>query len=204
MHIEKEFSMNAFGLTGNIGCGKSTVASLLAKYPGVLVLDCDHISKEILAHSADRQEINTVLGMDVFPDGKANFAQIATIIFGDAEKKSLFEALIHPLMWMAVQEKMTTSSDKKLCIVESALLYETESEHKFTGVIVAHCNPEEQLRRLKEDRGMNLAHIEARLAAQLPAEEKVARAQFVIHTDCSRDELKRRVDVLHQQLTGQK
>ncbi len=196
--------MNAFGLTGNIGCGKSTVAELLSKYPGVLVLDTDRIAKEIISSTALRKEINAILGVDVFSGGTANFAAIATVIFKDTEKKREFEALIHPLVWTDVEEKVAvakTANPKTVCIVESAIIYETASERMFLAVIVAVCNEHEQLRRLKEIRGMSEKTIHARIAQQLPSEEKEDKAKLVINTDYTLEELTRRVHTLYRILT---
>ncbi len=196
--------MKPFGLTGNIGCGKSTVAALLSKYPDVLVLDCDRIAKEVISGEAHRQEINTILSTNVFPDGKANFRAIAEIIFGQPEKKRLLEALVHPLVWATVHEKVVSVDTGTICIVESAILFETKSEDRFAAIIVAACDPHEQFRRLRENRKMDDAEIQARIAQQLPASEKERRAQFVIRTDCSLNQLKDRARDLYRNLRQQK
>lgn len=198
--------MNAFGLTGNIGCGKSTVASLLASYPDVLVLDCDRIAKEIISDTsgdpggAHRQRINEILGTDVFAIGKADFQAIAKIIFTDRAKKTSFEAYIHPLVWETVQDTVNACSDSTICVVESAIIYEIGSEHTFTAMIVASCNRTEQIRRLRNNRQMKNADIDARIKEQLPQEEKIKQAQFVISTDCSLDQLNDAVHTLYKNL----
>ncbi len=196
--------MKPFGLTGNIGCGKSAVATLLSKYPDVLILDCDQIAKEIISGNAHRHQINTILGINVFSSEKVNFRAIAKIIFEDPEKKRLLEALIHPLVWASVNEKVDFAGDGKVCIVESAIIFETMSEEQFAEIIVATCNPDEQFRRLRENRQMDDVEIQARLDQQLPSAEKEQRAQFVVHTDCSLDQLKDRVSNLYQNLKQKK
>jgi dephospho-CoA kinase len=144
------------------------------------------------------------LEADVFPKGKVDLQAIAAIIFNDAAKKRAFEALIHPLVWLAVEEKVDTEGVGKICIVESAIIYETGSEHMFTGIIVAACDSEEQFRRLKQNRGMGETNIRARLTQQLSSPEKETRADFVIHTDCEMEELKGRVENLHTVLKQRK
>jgi len=196
--------MKPFGLTGNIGCGKSTIATLLSKYPDVLILDCDRIAKEIISGNGHRQQINTILGTNVFLDEKADFQAIARIIFGEPGKKRLLETLIHPLVWTTVDERIASAGDSKICVVESAIIFETDSEGKFAAIIVATCNPHEQFRRLRDNRHMDDVQIQARLDQQLPSLVNEQRAQFVIHTECSLDQLEDRVSDLYHNLKQQK
>lgn len=196
--------MKPFGLTGNIGCGKSTVAALLSTYPDVLILDCDQIAKEVISSEVHRKEINHILGSDVFSNGKANFKAIAKIIFEEPDKKRLLEALLHPLVWSIVDQKVTEVGETKICIVESAIIFETDTQSKFAAIIVATCNVDEQFRRLRENRQMNDVQIQARLDQQLPSSKKEQRAQFVIHTDCRLNQLKGRVYHLYHNLKQQK
>jgi len=196
--------MKTFGLTGNIGCGKSTVASFLSKYPDVVIIDCDQIAKKVISSGLHKEEINSILGANVFMGENADFKAIANIIFSDSKKKKLLEELLHPFVWDAVEKKVIANGDQKICIVESAIIYETRNEGKFTAVIVATCNPEEQLRRTLENRNMDNVQIQARIAQQLPSREKERRAQFVIHTDCSLKQLKNRARNLYCNLKQQK
>jgi dephospho-CoA kinase len=191
--------MNTFGLTGNMGCGKSTVAKLLAEYPDVVVVDCDRTAKEIISDPRYKQEINAVLETEVFPLGVVNLKLIAEIIFKGSNKRKLLESFVHPLVWQAVQEKVEKAGEK-ICVVESAIIFETQWEDRFAGVIVATCSHEEQIRRLQTDRKMSLADIEARLTLQIPSVEKEKKALFVISTECDLDELRTRVCELYQNL----
>lgn len=196
--------MKAFGLTGNIGCGKSTVAALLAERPDVVILDCDRIAKEVISDRADRREVAHVLDADVFESGEPDFRAIASIIFGDPKKKHLFEQLIHPLVWTVVRARVEAVPDRHICVVESAILYEAGGDSEFPGVIVAVCDAAEQYRRLQANRGMSRSQIDERLAHQISSAEKEARAQFVIHTDCSREQLRGRVTSLYHDLKQSK
>lgn len=192
--------MNAFGLTGNIGCGKSTVAKILAMYHDVAVFDCDKIAKALVASFAHRATVERILGANVFSAAGVDFKAIAKIIFRDKEKKKQLEEFIHPLVWNAAQREIAKLEDWQITIVESAILYESGLGNQFLGMIVAVCNEAEQLRRLRELRNMNDEDISARRATQLSAAEKEKRAQFVIRTDCSMAGLKRNVSTLYWQL----
>ena len=192
--------MRFFGLTGNIGCGKSTVASLLATQPDAAVYDCDRIAKDIIRSGEHRPEIQTALGTDVYSTGTANLAMIASIIFHDASRRKALEALIHPLVWERIRTSVEEDHDHCIYIIESATLYESGDNKRCVGVIVATCEPAEQLRRLCTDRHMTPEDIDARRAAQWPMSGKEMRAQFLIRTDGTLDTLRERTEVLYQQL----
>ncbi|MCI5108232.1 MAG: dephospho-CoA kinase [Candidatus Pacebacteria bacterium] len=195
--------MRAFGLTGDIGCGKSTVSNILSKYPDVSVFDCDKIAKEILG-DIPRDEIIAILGVNVFPQGTLDFKMMSEIIFRDQEKKGLLEDLVHPLVWVDVQEKVNSTNPNNICVVESAIIFETESACNFLAMIVVVCSKEEQFRRLRENRHMSDKQILDRINQQLPSYKKEQQADFVIQTGCSIPELKRRVATLYHNLKNHK
>ena len=192
--------MKAFGLTGNAGCGKSTVASLLSKYQDVLVIDCDRVAKEVLSSLTLQREINSILGMDVFPNGKANRKLIASVIFKQPEKKRLMEGLVHPIVWATIQKMIEKTPRGTICIVESAIIYETKSENLFEAVIDVTCDYEEQVRRLRENRKMEDSDIQALLTSQLSSFEKEKKSLFVINTNCTLGQLSERVEKLYRKL----
>jgi dephospho-CoA kinase len=191
--------MKIFGLTANIGCGKSTVSSVLSTYPDVTVLDCDTIAKNLSRIGEHNEKINAILGEDVFPAGIPDTKRIAEIIFTDTVKKERMEALIHPLVLQSVRDKANALPEGSICIIESALIYEIHWEKEFSAVIVVSCHRSEQFRRLQE-RGMHINDITMRLANQMPSSEKEARADIVVHTDCPLEDLGKKVHELYQHL----
>lgn len=192
--------MKLFGLTGNIGCGKSAIASLLQTYPDVTVLDCDTIAKDLSRKGEYNEKINAILGEKVyFPEGGANLKRIAEIIFTDKEKKERLQALLNPLVQEAVREKYKHIPEHHICIVESALIYEIGWEKEFSAVIVVSCHRREQIQRLLK-RGMHINDVTVRLANQMPSSEKEALADIVFHTDFPLEELGQKVYDLYQQL----
>jgi dephospho-CoA kinase len=188
--------MRAFGLTGNIGCGKSTVAELFAQYPDVKVFNCDQIAKDVISKEVYRDALSEIVGPEAFAQERVDFAKIAQVIFQNRPVKTRFEEFVHPLVWQEVESSAEKSSQSTINIVESAIIFETRSESRFTSVILAVCNNEEQERRLRKNRGMSLEEIRSRQRDQLPSVVKENRAQFVIHTDCTLEELGRRVKIL--------
>lgn len=192
--------MKPYGLTGNIGCGKSTVASMLAKYDDVTVVDCDKLARAIMDGGEYRMPINEALGCDAFVSGALDRKLIARIVFNDPEKKKRLEAVVHPAVWTEVQAIADGLDDRRLCIVEAAIIYETGDEFRFAEMIVVACGAEEQRRRLFIDRHMDLVDLESRIGSQMPSREKEKRAKFVINTDCDLAELETRVAQLCAEL----
>lgn len=192
--------MKVFGLTGNMGCGKSTVAIILATLPDAVIFDCDLIAKEIIRTGKYADQIKDILGEGVFLNGKLNLLLVANAIFSDSIKKKAFEELIHPLVWREVEERLESGDPSKIYIIESALIYETDSESRFDAVILAACSKEVQMERLTKNRKMLRSDIEARLKDQIPTQEKQEYAQYIIDTDCTLLELETRVRALYEEL----
>jgi len=196
--------LKAYGLTGNIGCGKSTVSKLLAQYPDVVTVDCDALAKAVMNCYTLRSSINEILGVEAYPDGLINRKAIADVIFSNPEKKQKLESLVHPFVWMKVEEVVGRARPGTVCIVESAIIFEKNDEHRFDGIIVAACPYEEQVKRLIGPRGIRKDDAERRIAQQMSSEEKERRAQFVIRTDCTLKELESRVARLYKELQQHK
>lgn len=192
--------MKTFGLTGNMGCGKSTVAKLLAEYPDVTVIDCDTLAREELASTKNREAIEIAIGLGAFVGMMPDLRFISNEIFSNKDKKEKIEQIIYP----HVLEKIRMAQEKQgngILVVESAILFEKEMEKYFNGIIVASCNYEEQVRRLKECQNVAHEEIMRRLACQLSQEEKEKRAQYLIRTECDIETLRERVKELYNQLT---
>ncbi len=193
--------MRAFGITGNIGSGKSTVAKMLERL-GAFIISCDNIAKEIAASGLYQDEINRILGKDVFPSGNIDFKMIASIVFSKKAKLRAYEKFIHPLVWARVEELVEANSEK-LCVVENALIYQKGDDWRFDhGVIVATCSPQEQLARLTDParRNMRAKDAKARIKLQYPNPESHPATRFTIDTECDLAELQVKVFDLYQKL----
>ncbi len=191
--------MDPFGLTGNIGCGKSTVSRLLLSHGDVLVLDSDRLAKEVISSNMNHGQINEILGSEVYA-GVPDYKLIAQIIFSAPDRRRMLEEFIHPKVWEEIQRRMHQKPFRPICVVESALIFELGWERKFFATIVATCGEEEQIRRLKENRGMSMEEIMARKRLQLDPDVVKRRADYVVDTECPLQELQKRVDCLHRSL----
>ena len=173
------------GLTGGIATGKSFCLGRFAAL-GVPVIDADVLSREAVASgSPGLAMIRTRFGPSVIAeDGSLDRQAMAAIVFADRVARADLESIVHPEVYRRISEWFANQpAGTRLAIADIPLLFETGHEHDFDRVIVCACEPFEQLRRLIERDGLSEEAARARLAAQWPIGEKVARADYVIRTD---------------------
>jgi dephospho-CoA kinase len=188
--------MKVCGLTGGVGMGKSTAAGFFLQH-GARVVDTDEIAREIVEPGQPAfAEIKKQFGTGVIsPVGGLKRAELAKIIFADSAARKKLEEILHPKIrerWLA-QIESWHKENCKLAVVVIPLLYETQAESQFDKIICVACSAANQKKRLLE-RGWNLEQIRQRIAAQMPTEQKIARADFVIWTDGNLDSHARQLE----------
>ena len=175
--------MRLIGLTGGIGSGKSTVARMLAER-GAAVVDADLLAREVVEPGQPAlAEIAAEFGPSVLlPDGRLDRAALGAVVFADAARRERLNAITHPRVGALMQERIAAAlaSDAPLVAVDIPLLFEGSRQSLFEGVLLVWAPPELQLRRLVERDGMAEAEARARIAAQMPIDEKRALATWVI------------------------
>jgi dephospho-CoA kinase len=196
--------VKTIGLTGGIGCGKSTVAALLKRYPDVLTFDCDRAAKEIMAQPRFRPILLRIIGPKAIDaEGNLNTKAIADAIFSSDVTRGQLEQAVHPrvrsLMWMTGRK--AEHDGIRLFVVESAILFETGLNRLCDYTVCVVCGPNKQRRRLRENRGWTDEQIDARLASQWPLADKMAHADYLVGNDRSEEELARTVDQLYRSPT---
>jgi dephospho-CoA kinase len=171
-------------LTGGIGTGKSYVAQRLAAN-GVPVVDADRLAREIVAPGTPG--LTTVVerfGHDVLAeDGSLRRQALASLVFADPKARHDLEAIIHPAVRRSIEDFFAAlPPDTGIAVADIPLLYETNRAADFDAVIVAACPPAMQLARVMARDGVSEASARRRIAAQLPIDEKVRQADYVIDT----------------------
>jgi dephospho-CoA kinase len=177
--------MMRIALTGGIATGKSYVLEQLRRR-GVPCLDADELAHGVMAPGTEAtaaiaDRFGDVLGAD----GAVDRQKLGPIVFGDEGARRELEAIVHPAVYRAIAAGLRAfelTGGARFAVVAIPLLYETGRAAEFAKVIATVCPVATQLTRLAE-RGMSSEAAEQRLAAQLPAEEKARRADFVIRTD---------------------
>ena len=178
--------MLRLGLTGGIASGKSAVAALLREM-GFSVLDADSISHKLMEPGQPaHDEILQQFGADLAsPDGRIDRAKLASIVFAEPAKLTRLNAILHPRVEQIIFrqfDEWQRNGVRDAVFVEAALLIEAGIGKKLDGLVVAWCEPEQQLERLRA-RGMSELEARRRIAAQLPLEEKLRQATYAV--DCS-------------------
>ena len=172
-------------LTGGIATGKSFCLARFAAL-GVPVVDADALAREVVATgSAGLAAIRLRFGDDVIAlDGTLDRAALGRIVFHDRAARAELEAIVHPAVYRRISEWfITLPPDTPRAIADIPLLFETGHGPDFHRIIVCACEPAEQVRRLILRDRLSEPDARARLAAQWPIAEKVARADYVIRTD---------------------
>jgi dephospho-CoA kinase len=189
------------GLTGGIGSGKSTVARML-RDRGAVILSADAYAREsVTAGTPGFDRVVELFGREVVgPDGELDRAAIAATVFADADRRSELEEVIHPEVRRRIAEAVAgeTGTDH-VVVVDSPLLIETGAYRGFPVVVVVSASPQTQIARLVS-RGMAEDDARARLAAQMPLDEKARVADVLLDNEGTEAELAAQVDRLWSDL----
>lgn len=182
-----------FGLTGGIASGKSTVTRLFRE-EGVPMVDADEVAREVVAPgSPGLRLLQDAFGPVLNPDGTLDRPRLAAIAFTNREKRALLDQILQPLILDVIEQQVRRLEENfSLVGVDAPLLIEKGLQTKFTPVVVVAADPKVQLQRLMARDGFNEAEARARLSSQLPLEEKLKVASFVIWNNEGYPELNRR------------
>lgn len=190
--------MKVFGLTGGIGMGKSTSASLLAKR-GMAVIDTDVIAREVVEPGQPAlEEIATAFGRELIDaEGKLRRSALGEIVFASSECREKLEAILHPRIrerWLQQIESWRTAGERAGVVV-IPLLFETDAAPSFDVVICTACSAATQRERLLA-RGLAEEQIAQRIAAQWAIEKKIAASHHVVWTEGTLDIHERQLEKL--------
>jgi dephospho-CoA kinase len=194
--------METWSLSGNIACGKSAAEGIL-RAAGVAVIDADQVAREVVAPGTDgHHAVVAAFGPSILRrDGQIDRPALGQIVFAEPERRRELEAILHPRIqaWIWDHLAALRGAGAPLAIVSAALAVETGSYRNHDGLLVVVCPPELQRLRLMRRDGLDAEAARARIAAQLPQDEKARRADVVFHNDGSLDRL---ADQIHRWLDG--
>jgi dephospho-CoA kinase len=183
-------------LTGGIATGKSYVLSRFRDL-GVPALDADEIAHGVTAAGTEATTaIAKRFGNQILDSsGAVDRGKLGRIVFGDAGARRDLEGIVHPAVRRSIEAGLRALErlGSPLAIVDIPLLFETGRSREFDGVIATVCPEPLQVQRLI-DRGLTEHEARQRIAAQIPAEDKAARADYVIRTDGSFEATDREIE----------
>lgn len=188
-------------LTGGIGAGKTTVASLFAAH-GAFVVDADDLARQSLSPGSPLiPEVAERFGADIVVDGVVDRQALADIVFNDEQALRDLEALVHPDVVRRLQAIHTQIDGQQILIYAIPLLTELGLKDSFTAVVVVTCDLETRKARLLA-RGMTEADIAARMAAQATDAQRNAQADFLIDNSSDIDALEQQVSDVWDSLSA--
>lgn len=171
------------GLTGGIGVGKSTVASMFAAR-GAAVVNGDEISRRLQEPGQPcYRAIVDAFGPEILdPAGWIDRRRLGAVVFADTARLRRLEAIMHPAIWAACEAEIqaAAAAGKAVCVVEMALILETGQEGRFQKIIVVTAPERVQVERLARARGLTATEAQQRLGAQWRGEDKARHADYVI------------------------
>ena len=193
-------------LTGGIATGKSTALQWF-RDRGVPCLDADELAHGVTAAGTEATAaIAERFGASVVDaSGAVDRKQLGPIVFADPVARRDLEAIVHPAVYRAIMAGLRAFElieRSPFALVDIPLLYESGHQGDFDRIVATTCSTDHQRERLAS-RGLTAGEIDQRLAAQMPAAEKAARADFVVVTDGSVAETREQLDRILQALNEQ-
>jgi dephospho-CoA kinase len=185
------------GLTGGIGSGKSTVAHLLEER-GAVILDADVFARDAVRGGSDGfRAVVARFGSDVVgADGELNRPRLASIVFADPVALADLESIVHPVVRRMIADGIQDHLDQAhVVVLVNPLLIEMGTHRDCDVVVVVSATADTQVAR-SVARGMEESDVRARIAAQLPLDERARMADVLLDNEGSLEELEAEVDVL--------
>lgn len=172
------------GLTGNIGSGKSVVASVFSSL-GVPVFLADEESKSLLKLPGIISSIEKKFGSEVVENGKINNRVLASIVFGNNEALRQLNSLLHPLVMQSFTSWLESNAQSPYVIMESAILFESGYAREFDRIIHVSCDEAIAIERVVKRDGVTANMALSRMQHQLKNDDKAGMSDFVIINDGS-------------------
>lgn len=186
------------GLTGGIGCGKTTVAAEFQRL-GIPCFVADRVGTSYYDDARFCRQVADVLGREVLnADGGIDRRAVAEIVFADNAKLLRLNALVHPRV-MSDFEKWCQRQSAPYVLFESAIIYEYDLQKKLDAVVAVYLDLDERLARLQVRDNATTSQLMPRINAQMSAEEKMMRADYVV-LNYEGNPRRRQVEHIHNQI----
>lgn len=186
------------GLTGGIASGKSEAAAYL-KELGAFIIDSDVLAQEVVEEPGVRQQLQN-LWPAVFHGNILDRKALRRIVFSSKEEREKLNRMLHPLIRQRMMD-IVGKCGQNVCVLVVPLLIEVGFDRQMDEVWVVNAPEETQIERLMKRDGIAREEALAMLESQMPLQEKLARADFIIHNSGSLDEMKRQIKTKWESLS---
>ncbi|MBP3930961.1 MAG: dephospho-CoA kinase [Peptostreptococcaceae bacterium] len=190
--------MLVVGLTGNIGCGKSSLSELLMS-KNIDVIDADIISREIMYDKELLEIIFYEFGTEIKNnDGTLNRKKLGNIVFNDDDMLMKLNSITHPAIKRKINDRIIDISNqgKNIVVIDAALLIEGKFLDLVDKLVVITCNEEVQLNRVVNRDNMTKEEALKRINSQMKQDEKIKYADYIIDNSKDMNNLKDEFDKL--------
>jgi dephospho-CoA kinase len=192
------------GLTGGVASGKTVISQIL-RGEGAYLIDADQIAKDLVRpHTSTWNELRRVFGDGILDeDGSIHREKLAARVFSDPEQRNLLNQILHPRIKEEMDRRTKEighSDPEAIVVIDAALLVELGNYREMDRLIVVASTARQQIQRLRNRNGMEEEEAQRVIASQMPLEEKLKVADFIIRNEGSLEETKRRVKEVFQEL----
>ncbi len=195
--------MDLIGLSGGIGSGKSTVSGFLRQL-GAHVVDADEAARAVVEPGTPGFDaVVAEFGAAMVREGRLDRSRLAETVFHDRGALERLNAIVHPLVreWTVARLAEAADAGEAIVVQDIPLLFENNYEPLFTATVLVYVPEPLQVERLVA-RGMAEADARARIANQLPIDEKRARATYLIDNSGSREETRAQTEKVWTEITA--
>ncbi len=192
--------MLTIGLTGGIGCGKTTVSTLFEERWQIPIIDADIVARQVVEPGQPglTQLVNAFGSSILTEQGTLNRQELKKRIFSNSELKLQVEKILHPLIFSQMQKMSETIRDMPYIILSIPLLFETHQQHLTDRILVIDCLEHQQIHRVKQRDALDEADIKRIMENQVSRQYRLMHCDDVIdNTDDNAQPLAQQVKQLH-------
>lgn len=186
--------MLVVGLTGNIGCGKSSLSDIF-RAEGIKIIDADIIARQIYEDEKLLSKVYETFGNDIKnEDGSLNRKALGRIVFSDDEKLIQLNKLTHPVIRQKVSDEIEEykSQNEEIVILDAALLVESDYLNFIDKLLVVTCKENIQIERIIARDNCSIEEALGRIKSQMSQENKLKYADYVIDNSATLSELRKK------------
>jgi len=192
------------GLTGGLASGKSFVGRTLRDL-GCFLIQADELGHQVIEPGGEAYaDVVALFGPEILNvDGRIDRRHLAALVFSQPDQLAKLNALVHPPVKERERDLVAEFAREHphgIAVTEAAILVETGSYKDYDRLIVAVCRPEQQIERSMERDGVSREEVLNRLSRQMPLEEKVKHADFIIDTSGSKENTLQQVRTVYESL----